>query len=924
MRNLKTLVLGLLLTLGSPLAAFAQCSGQAPAATYCGNATGSLALPGWKPMSGFAVDLDVGTTTISNGTSGTLLYNNAGVLGEVSAFLRKANPTNLYVATTGNDSNSCLSGSACLTLQRAINVALGTYDFQGANLTINVGAGSFAGGTVGGHLPGAGGNNALVIKGAGSTSTTISSTIRVVSYANVRIGGMRITVASGSDLLIQESSTVMLDDGDVDFGPAVDALVHATNGSKFLGQSNYGIKISGGALAAFLVQTDSHVQLSASATNTITGTPNFPNGFANVIVNSSFNPGISSTWSGSATGVSYNLSINASVDMEQSLNPLPGTGYGWKDYSSAYYGVPATANSSLFEGTAAGSAVTTGTYNTAFGISALGSVSTTSDSTAMGARAIVSATVQNDAFGSRAGAYITTSPNNLAVGALSLGGQSAVALTGTGNNTAVGYTAMQLLRGTANTNTAVGSQALPALLTGNTNTAVGYNSLSNATGNLNIGIGASNTLSAAADSNSIVIGNSIAGLGSDTINIGGIFKATGTGTPSSSVVTLPGLLQVTGAVTAPSIALGGATIGTNVLASTGQNLFNGANEAGVTTGYYASWSFNTTSMIQRNVTNLNTPKIYSLGVDMQVNNSVAGLDNAGFLTFITTPSGYATNQNSLNAWLAQNIHQGTSTINSQSGMAAASFNLSSGAVTTQTGSVHTASGSGTGAIGTQTGVNSTATSSGASAVTLQTAFTGSRTFSGAATVGTSVGIQINRPTGGASATFTNTYGVYVLNQTPTAGTFTNPTIGVLIDSQTGSGAFGIQQNGSGINRFEGALLSNGATSGIGYTTGAGGTVTQATSKATAVTLNKATGAITMNNAALAAATIVTFVLNNTAVAATDLIMATHESGGTTGAYTVNCRATGAGAAACDVRNNTAGSLSEAIVIRFSVNKSVNT
>ena len=120
-----------------------------------------------------------------------------------------------------------------------------------------------------------------------------------------------------------------------------------------------------------------------------------------------------------------------------------------------------------------------------------------------------------------------------------------------------------------------------------------------------------------------------------------------------------------------------------------------------------------------------------------------------------------------------------------------------------------------------------------------------------------------------------------------------------------------------------SIKSSGATSGVGYATGAGGTVTQATDKSTAVTLNKVTGAITMNNAALAAATIVSFTLNNSAIVATDHIVASHESGGTTGAYTVNCRATGAGTAACDVRNNTAGSLSEAIVIRFSVIKSVN-
>lgn len=114
-----------------------------------------------------------------------------------------------------------------------------------------------------------------------------------------------------------------------------------------------------------------------------------------------------------------------------------------------------------------------------------------------------------------------------------------------------------------------------------------------------------------------------------------------------------------------------------------------------------------------------------------------------------------------------------------------------------------------------------------------------------------------------------------------------------------------------------------ARGGIGYATGAGGTVIQATNKATAVTLNKVTGLITMNNAALNAGVIVSFVLNDSLIAATDLIAITHESGGTLGAYTVNARATGAGTAAIDIRNNTAGNLSEALVLRFAVLKSVN-
>jgi len=121
-----------------------------------------------------------------------------------------------------------------------------------------------------------------------------------------------------------------------------------------------------------------------------------------------------------------------------------------------------------------------------------------------------------------------------------------------------------------------------------------------------------------------------------------------------------------------------------------------------------------------------------------------------------------------------------------------------------------------------------------------------------------------------------------------------------------------------------SILSQGATAGIGYATGAGVAGTQATSKNTTVTnFTKMTGTITMNGAALAAGAIVTFSITGAANSATDYIGAVHESVGTTGAYTINCRATGAGTASCDVRNNTAGSLSEAIVLRMWIGKSVN-
>ena len=96
----------------------------------------------------------------------------------------------------------------------------------------------------------------------------------------------------------------------------------------------------------------------------------------------------------------------------------------------------------------------------------------------------------------------------------------------------------------------------------------------------------------------------------------------------------------------------------------------------------------------------------------------------------------------------------------------------------------------------------------------------------------------------------------------------------------------------------------------------GGTVTQATSKSTGVTLNTESGQITMNNAALAAAAEVSFTVTNSEIAATDVVVVNHGSAGTAGSYLVAANTVAAGSFAITVSNVSAGSLSEAIVINF--------
>ena len=109
---------------------------------------------------------------------------------------------------------------------------------------------------------------------------------------------------------------------------------------------------------------------------------------------------------------------------------------------------------------------------------------------------------------------------------------------------------------------------------------------------------------------------------------------------------------------------------------------------------------------------------------------------------------------------------------------------------------------------------------------------------------------------------------------------------------------------------------------LGYSSAAQGTVTQLTSKSTGVTLNKSAGRITMNDAALAGATAVSFILTNSLIRANDTIIvcvSSNTTGSTAGAYTTYVSYLAAGSALITLRNLTAStSYSEAVIINFAI------
>lgn len=148
---------------------------------------------------------------------------------------------------------------------------------------------------------------------------------------------------------------------------------------------------------------------------------------------------------------------------------------------------------------------------------------------------------------------------------------------------------------------------------------------------------------------------------------------------------------------------------------------------------------------------------------------------------------------------------------------------------------------------------------------------------GGSTITNQYGIQIDDISGA-----TNNYGVYS-NLTSGSNRWNFYALGTANNALRGNTRFGdttapvATVDVTGNVAATTSILSTGDTSGVGYAAGAGGVVTQLTSRTTGVTLNKVSGAITLVSAAGSAA-YQSFTVTNSAVAATDVIIVNQKSG----------------------------------------------
>ncbi len=159
--------------------------------------------------------------------------------------------------------------------------------------------------------------------------------------------------------------------------------------------------------------------------------------------------------------------------------------------------------------------------------------------------------------------------------------------------------------------------------------------------------------------------------------------------------------------------------------------------------------------------------------------------------------------------------------------------------------------------------------------------------------------------------------VFATSPTLTTPTITNPTVstGTFTSPALVTPAIGVA---TGTSLTATGVIASTGTDGVGYATGAGGTVTQGTSRTTGVTLNKTSGAITLFSAA-GSATAATFTVTNNTVVATDVIILNQKSG--TDLYDLMVTAVAAGSFNITFRT-TGGTTTEQPVFNFAVIKGV--
>lgn len=287
----------------------------------------------WKVVSGggstlskaTAADVTAGTDDDKYTTSKAL--KDAGIVAVTVREILTGNRT-YYVRTNGNDSNTGLentSGGAFLTIQKAIDVAA-ALDCSLYNITIQVADGTYVANTI--TLKNIIGSGSVTIQGNSGTPANVvidGGFSKATPGTTYTVKDLKIIKSSGSAIIgILSQGCAKIQFSNIDFGAGLTYQLYATQMGNIVCTGNY--SITGAAGYHVLVRDTSFVSIE-SKTVTITGTPAFTAycyaiNFGNLIANGC-------TFSGSATGQRYNVSINSLIFTNGGgANYFPGNSAG--------------------------------------------------------------------------------------------------------------------------------------------------------------------------------------------------------------------------------------------------------------------------------------------------------------------------------------------------------------------------------------------------------------------------------------------------------------------------------------------------------------------------------------------------------------------------------------------------------------------
>lgn len=233
-----------------------------------------------------------------------------------------------YVRTSGDDNSPGLldtNAGAFATIARAMAV-VAALDTNGFDVTVDLLDATWTTPVV---LPSIIGGGRLILQG--NTGTPANCVISTTSADAVTASGVTgrylvrglklVTTTSGSGLVVSGAGADLSYES-MDFGACVSNQIDADFGCKVVASGNY--NITAAAARHISAQRDAMVNIS-SRTLTITGTPAFSTAFA-AATRLAYVQASGCTFSGSATGVRYSVTLNSVMDTGGAT--LPGDSAG--------------------------------------------------------------------------------------------------------------------------------------------------------------------------------------------------------------------------------------------------------------------------------------------------------------------------------------------------------------------------------------------------------------------------------------------------------------------------------------------------------------------------------------------------------------------------------------------------------------------